>query len=190
MDIIVELINHIYKKIRNNSKSISKDDYDTVLRWYKSANLKYQVKDKSELQQIISHIIYKIDSCANLNWLDVSNITNMNGMFQHMPFNGDISDWDVSRVKDMAKMFDNCIEFTGENTNLSNWDVSGVKNMNAMFNTCSFNGINNDLANWNVSNVKDMGNMFAYTVFNSDISKWDVSNVEYMDSMFMYSIFN
>lgn len=178
------MLNHIYKKIHDNLKSISKDDYNTILRWHKSVNLKYQVKDKEELQQIISHVVYKIDPCANLNWLDVSNITNMSGMFSNMPFNGDISDWDVSQVKDMSDMFDNCIEFTGINTNLSNWNVSKVENMSAMFNICSFNGINNDLANWDVSQVKDMSNMFSYGTFNSDISKWDISHVEYIDSMF------
>ena len=190
LDIIVELLNHIYKKIYNNPKSISKDDYDTILRWYKSTNLKYQVKDKAELQQIISHIVYEIEPCANLNWLDVSEITNMNGLFRDMPFNGDISDWDVSQVKDMSNMFDHCVQFTGINTNLSNWDVSKVENMDGMFYTCSFNGIHNDLDNWDVSSVKDMQKMFAYSPFNGDISKWDVSRVKYMNSMFQYSTFN
>lgn len=190
LNIIVELLNHIYKKIHNNLKSISKDDYDTILRWNKSINLKYQVKDKAELQQIISYIVYEIDPCANLNWLDVSKITNMNGLFHETPFNGNISDWDVSNVKDMSNMFDHCIEFTGINTNLSNWNVSQVEKMRAMFYTCSFNGIYNDLANWDVSNVKDMTTMFAYSPFNSDISNWSVSHVKYMDNMFQHSIFN
>ena len=190
LDIIIELINYIYKKIHNNPKSISKDEYDTILRWHKSANLKYQVKDEVELHQIISYIVYEIDPCANLNWLDVSNITHMNCMFQDMPFNGDISEWDVSNVENMQNMFDHCTEFTGINTNLSNWDVSKVENMNAMFYTCSFSGIHNDLANWDVSSVKDMQKMFAYSPFNGDISKWDVSHVKYMNSMFQYSIFN
>ena len=182
----------IIERIKNK-ENVSKQEYEYFLSYlkYNSSRLKkYQVKDKAELHQIISYIVYEIDPCANLNWLDVSNITNMNSMFQDMPFNGNISEWDVSQVKDMAKMFNQCIQFTGENTNLSNWNVSNVENMNAMFNTCSFNGIHNDLANWDVSKVKDMGDMFAYTVFNSDISKWDVSHVEYMDSMFQYSIFN
>ena len=190
LDIIVELLNHIYKKIHNNPKSIFKDDYDTILRWYKSINLKYQVKDKAELNQIISYVICEIDPCANLNWLNVSNVTNMNGIFHGLSFNGDISEWDVSNVEDMANMFDHCTEFTGINTNLTNWDVSKVKNMSSMFYTCSFNGIHNDLANWDVSHVENMENMFAYSPFNSDISNWNVSHVKYMDSMFQYSIFN
>ena len=182
----------IIEKIKNN-EVVSKQEYNAFLSYLKhnSSRLKkYQVKDKEELRQIIFYIVYEIDPCANLNWLDVSNITDMYAMFDEIPFNGDISDWDVSNVKDMACMFKNCIQFTGINTNLSNWDVSGVENMNAMFNTCSFNAINNDLANWDVSKVKDMKDMFAYSVFNSDISKWDVSHVKYMDKMFQHSIFN
>ena len=190
LDIIVELLNHIYKKIFNNPKSMSKDNYDTILRWYKSINLKYQVKDREELQQIIYHIVYEINPCADLNWIDVSKITNMNGMFHSLSFNGDISEWDVSNVEDMANMFDHCTEFTGINTNLINWDVSKVKNMSSMFYTCSFNGIHNDLANWDVSHVENMEKMFAYSPFNSDISNWNVSHVKHMDSMFQYSIFN
>ena len=176
----------IIERIKNK-EAVSKEEYDTFLSYlkYNSSRLKkYQVKDKAELQQIISYIIYEIDSCANLNWIDVSKITDMSSLFSHTPFNGDISEWDVSKVENMAYMFDNCIEFTGINTNLSKWDVSNVKSMTSMFNICSFNGINNDLANWDVSHVEYMNSMFAYSVFNKDISNWDVSHVEYMNSMF------
>ena len=176
----------IIEKIKNN-EVISKQEYNTFLSYliYNSSRLKkYQVKDKAELHQIISHIVYKIDPYANLNWLDVSKITNMSGMFLDIPFNGDISEWDVSNVENMQNMFDHCVQFTGINTDLTNWDVSNVKNMNAMFYLCSFNGIHNDLANWDVSKVEDMETMFAYSPFNSDISKWNVSHVKYMDSMF------
>merc|ERR1719182_467006 len=73
-------------------------------------------------------------------------------------------------------MFCGASSFKGD---LSNWDVSSVKDMNYMFRgASSFNG---DLSNWHVSSVKDMNWMFAYAPsFNSDLSKWDVSSVEYM----------
>jgi len=67
----------IIKKIKNK-EVVSKQEYNTFLSYlkYNSDRLKiYQVKDKDELHQIISYIIYEIDPCANLNWLDVSNIT-------------------------------------------------------------------------------------------------------------------
>ena len=45
-------------------------------------------------------------------------------------FNGDISRWDVSSVKDMSNMFWSASSFNGD---ISKWDVSRVINMNRMF---------------------------------------------------------
>ena len=36
---------------------------------------------------------------------NVSNVTNMRGMFFSSNFNGDISDWDVGNVTNMGHMF-------------------------------------------------------------------------------------
>ena len=56
----------------------------------------------------------------------------MSGIFEHSEFtgeNGDISNWDVSNVKDMHHMF-NESEF---NRDISKWNVSNVKHMYHMF---------------------------------------------------------
>jgi surface protein len=62
------------------------------------------------------------------------------------------------------------------NGDLSNWDVSKVADMGAtLFSASSFNA---DISNWNVSTVTDMGAMFySASSFNADLSKWDVSSV-------------
>ena len=44
------------------------------------------------------------------NW-DVSNVTNMSGMFNTSVFNQDISTWDVSSVTDMNGMFLGATDF-------------------------------------------------------------------------------
>jgi surface protein len=46
-------------------------------------------------------------------------------MFSNSKFNGDISNWNVSNVVDMAWMFRRSV-FTGD---ISKWDVSNVVNM-------------------------------------------------------------
>ena len=66
-----------------------------------------------------------------------------------------ISDWDVSNVTDMNHMFNKCTYF---NCDLSRWDVSNVKDMSYMFQFCY--DLNCDLSGWNVSNVLDMRDMF------------------------------
>ena len=45
-------------------------------------------------------------------------------------FNGDVSDWDVSSVIYMDRMFNEATRFNG---NVSDWDVSSVTNMNVSF---------------------------------------------------------
>jgi surface protein len=120
------------------------------------------------------------NSCTNLttinnlnNW-DVSNVINMEDMFNTATlFNQDINDWDVSSVTNMAFMFGNATSFNGD---ISSWDVSSVTNMTFMFgNAISFN---QDIGNWNVNSVTNMQLMFDNaTSFNQDIGGWDIRNV-------------
>ena len=159
---------------------------------------KYKPKDKKELVKAIKKEIYEVQGTkdnpnwqADLNCIDTSLITDMSDLFSGKifdiyglsGFNGNISKWDVSNVKDMSRMFVFC-EFNG---NISNWDVSNVKNMIAIFYNSEFN---RDISNWDVSNVTDMKSMFSNSKFDGDISNWNVSNVEDMSFMFENSKFN
>ena len=143
----------------------------------------------------------------NIGKWDVSNVTNMAGMFSgwQNSFNQPLNDWDVSNVKDMNMMFyDNPVfnqpldnwkpvnvtnmrlmfayakDFNGA---LNGWDVSNVKDMGLMFtNAQSFN---QPLNGWKLGSVEDMGSMFSSaTAFNQNINDWDVSSVTIMNAMF------
>ena len=61
----------------------------------------YKVESKEELKKTISYFINQYGNNCNLNWIDVSNVTDMSSLFWSNEFNGDISEWDVSNVKDM-----------------------------------------------------------------------------------------
>ena len=52
------------------------------------------------------------------------------------PFNQNISQWDVSNVTDMSRMFRNS-RFDGD---ISQWDVSNVTDMSGMFRNSRFDG--------------------------------------------------
>jgi surface protein len=131
------------------------------------------------------------------NW-DVSNVTNMNRMFEYSSFNQPIGNWDVSNVTNMFYMFGYNLVF---NQPIGDWDVSNVTDMQGMFQgSWSYNGNNNtftwqmpnpfnqDISNWDVSSVTNMQGMFHSSEFNQDISNWDVSNVTEMSTMFKGSI--
>ena len=139
--------------------------------------------NNNEIHSLVTNCVKILGDNCNLNWIDVSNVTNMSKLFENSTFNGDISNWNVSNVTNMSKLFENSA-FNGD---ISNWDVSNVTDMSAMFAWSIFNG---DISNWDVSNAKNMQRMFAWSNFNRDISKWNVSNVNDMKRMFAWSNFN
>mgnify|MGYP003296493518 CR=1 FL=1 len=125
-------------------------------------------KDKIELETIISDRIKQEGPNCDLNDIDVSNITDMSWLFAdsvNSHFNGDISNWDVSKVKNT------CCMFHGSNFNgdISNWNVSNVIDMAMMFADSKFN---QDISNWNVSKVIDMSFIFEHCPLKNNPPKW------------------
>lgn len=163
---------------------VSDDDLELVCQ----DTFKYKVKDFSELVHIIADIkqqLYKDKVDAfNLNWLDISNVTMLDQLFNVGTFNRqyifwDVSDWDTSHVTSMAGTFNGCKDIC----DLSKWDTSKVTSMVNMFYECStFNG---NISNWDVSKVTRFDSMFyGCSSFNQDISNWDISGAENLSYMF------
>jgi hypothetical protein len=92
--------------------------------------------DVRHLRKIIKHEMEINGKNCDLNHIDVSEVTDMQGLFADLEFNGDISQWDVSSVKDMNYMFHASI-FNGD---ISKWNVSKVENMDHMFSKSKFLG--------------------------------------------------
>ena len=93
----------------------------------------YFPETKEELKDIILQRIEAEGKEVNLNDIDVLKITDMSHLFANTDFNGDISEWDVSNVKNMSYMFSNCESF---NQDISNWDVSNVVDSDNMLYNC------------------------------------------------------
>ena len=87
-------------------------------------------------------------------------------------FNGDLNDWNVSKVENMRIMFSEATSFNG---NISGWNVSNVTNMTRMFNLAtSFNG---DISGWDVSKVTTMVSMLdssnlSQANYDALLTKW------------------
>jgi surface protein len=119
----------------------------------------------------------------NIETWDVSNVTDMGGMFAGTVFNQDISNWDISNVSNMGGMFENS-EF---NKPIGNWDVSNVTSMSNLFKNSLFN---QDISNWNVEKVTHTIGMFEGSQFNQPIGDWNFKEIHQMYSMFKNSVFN
>lgn len=138
------------------------------------------------IHQIVKSEIIKLGPKANLNHIDVSQVTNMQKLFSShyndVEFDGDVSQWNVSGVLDMSELFSHS-DFNGD---LSKWDTSNVQDMSYIFCYSKFNG---DISKWKTKNVLYLTDSFYGSVFNDDISSWDVSNVQGMSGTFEGSEF-
>ncbi|MFG5536588.1 BspA family leucine-rich repeat surface protein [Enterococcus faecalis] len=121
---------------------------------------------------------------ANLQGLDVSNVTDFGGLFAGSSVNSiDLTGWDTSQAQNMYTMFKDCSNLTM--LNAANLNTSNVTNMSFMF-AGTANLTTLDVSNWNTSKVTTMSNLFngASSLTTLDVSGWDTANVTNMDYMF------
>ena len=175
------MIQFLFKK---NAPFMNKEILKTCMIRYSIPLRMYNVSMVTDMSYLFHQIkIEDVDKNVDISQWDVSNVKNMRELFKNSNFDGDISQWDVSRVEDMTDLFMGS-EFDGD---ISQWDVSNVLDMTGMFFDSLFNG---DISQWNVSNVIQMRYLFGESNFNGDISQWNVTNVMDMSGMFYSSLFN
>ena len=75
-----------------------------------NADGKVIVRSYNELRILIIKTIESQGPFCDLNFIDVSRIDDMSFLFAGSLFDGDISSWNVSRVKNMSHMFYNLNE--------------------------------------------------------------------------------
>ena len=178
---IVDTIN--YKTISGTGDFISKADIDDIDDWDTTDDdvSTCDVSNITDMEGMFYHDPYFNQDIGS--W-DVSNVTNMDDMFYSATrFNQDIGSWDVSSVTYMDSMFDGATSF---NQDIGSWDVSSVTDMHYMFDGAT--SFNQDIGSWDVSSVTNMRNMFSSaTSFNQDIGSWDVSSVNDITNMFWFA---
>jgi surface protein len=142
--------------------------------------------DVSNVTSFLSTFQQKIiGSNSSLKYWDTKSVRDMRYCFSETPINPDISNWNVSSVTSMDRMFYKNLIF---NQPIGNWDVSRVVSMNGIFSNSNFN---QSIENWNVSSLNVMSEMFYGNYkFNQPLGKWNVSNVGNMAFLFTNSIFN
>ena len=163
-----ELVKMIKEEIKKNGNSCSLNHID--------------VSKIKEMTYLFSRDYYEGYYLADFNgdiseW-NVSNVIDMEGMFECSNFNGDLYYWDFSNLQCMTRMFFEA-DFTGD---ISEWNVSNVEDMSGMFR--SNIKFNENINNWDVSNVENMESMFEDSIFNQPLNKWNVSKVTNMSYMF------
>ncbi len=137
-------------------------------------------KDFHDLRKIIIRLLKERGPDADLNDIDISQVTTFCndisayhsvGLFEELdPHNIKINKWDISHITDLRRTFFGCHRL---NCNLSNWDLSRYSgSLSNMFYECyEFEG--HGLENWNISNVTSLFGMFVKCRnLNVNLSDW------------------
>lgn len=138
-------------------------------------------KTKEELKLEI--LKKRIDKEINYNDIDISNIDDLSYLFEDTDITEiDISEWDVSHVKNMKCMFTHC-EYLKSVGDLSNWNVKNVEDMSWMFAGCKNLKSLGNLENWKINGTKmkcafdsckkliTLGNIYNW---NPKEANWDI----------------
>ena len=144
------------------------------------------VHDKFEFKKAVDDIIKQTGNSetVDLNSIDVSHLVDMTRLLRtyktikHL----DISDWDVSQIKNMGFMFPPSLE----TVDLSRWNVSEVQNMAGMFMSCNNLKEVGNISKWETKSLENTNDMFSdcISIKNVDISGWDFSKLRQIDRMF------
>ena len=200
------------KKILNTTTTwdVSAQQDKSILAWYTTSNGVYKVNigsDSSMFGNIDSRYLFKYvgwsdkctstDTIVNLNLLNVSNVTNMRGMFWMTGWRKmtklDLgSNFDTSNVTDMVCMFGETGSQAMTTLNLgSKFNTSKVTDMSYMFSQTGNMKLTalNLGSLFDTSNVTNMNNMFSATGYTAMTSlslgtKFNTSNVTNMQYMF------
>eukprot|EP00392_Amoebophrya_sp_AT5.2_P019402 g20220.t1 len=118
---------------------------------------------------------------SDISGWDVSGATDLSCMFHDCEkFNCDIGTWDVSKVESFANMFFGCREF---DQNLAAWNVGNGVDFSCMFRNCE--KFDQDLGAWNVGNGVNFSRMFALCQkFDQNLAAWNVGNGVEFSGMF------
>jgi surface protein len=117
-----------------------------------------------------------VNSVPRIGEWDMSRFTSLSGMFFRSGFDGDLSNWDVSSVKNMLFLFRESNFNNGGNDLIKNWNTTSLQRVEQMFyNAKKFN---QPLTNWDTSNVLNFSEWFyGASSFNQDLSNLSLENV-------------
>lgn len=154
-----KLFNEFSEEISNVNEDETQSLSDFVCEWISSGrNTKrkrtdrdeYRPTDKSDLIREIHKTISEEGYNCDLNYIDVSGLTDLSDLFYYIPdFDGDISMWDTSNLVNARNMFFSS-KYTGRNGDISDWDVKKLVFGGRMFYGSKFDG---DISAWELNSL-------------------------------------
>jgi len=121
-----------------------------------------KIKTKDELINIIK----QVKDNQDLNYLDISGLTDLSDLFNKSTFNGDISKWNTSNVTDMSSLFENS-NFDG---GIEDWKVSNVTKMKNIFEKTKIDVLK-EINKWDINKAVGVSDLSPTTKITKEIKR-------------------
>jgi hypothetical protein len=144
--------------------------------------LKVIPRDSTDLKRIVQKYIKNNNDAIDIAFVDVSGISSFRRLFFMTPFNGWISDWDMSNAVNLDMTFYGCKRF---NQRLK-WKLPNVVSMKLTF---AHTNYNQPLGDLNPVKLENMTLTFINSKYNHPLP-WYLPNLKYMYRTFYKSAFN
>ena len=102
-------------------------------------------KTNDDLRKLVKYAMTINGNNCDLNHIDVSKIKDFSMIFKNLDFDGDISNWDVSKVTVFNGIFGRCYKL--ETIRLTNWNLASATEAKDIFYNCN-SLVNVDISNW------------------------------------------
>lgn len=137
-----------------------------------------ETHDVEDFESAFENATFSADAYEILREWNVGSAVTMRNMFKGSDFKGDISNWDVSKVRDMTGMFENVRDLSGD---FSSWNTKNLMILDSTFKNTTHSG---NFGNWNTRHLISANETFASAGSVSGLEKWDITNVRNMNAMF------
>jgi hypothetical protein len=133
--------------------------------------------EDSNIKRLVNSYIAEdeeaLKACGPIGTWDVSRVTDMAGLFQNTSFNEDINDWQVRQVTNFTSMFGGAEQF---NKPLNKWSINTTSLWRMFKGAKSFN---QDIRGWQLPNEETgaYGYLLNGTAFTYDLSVWCLDKV-------------
>jgi len=133
--------------------------------FYKCSNLKFVDFSKSNFSKMetiegMFNSCSKLETIVGLENLDVSNVTNMGGLFSgcRLLTSIDVGNWDVSKVTNFGAMFRGC--YVLKELDVNNWNTNNAELVAGTFQDCrALKSL--DISNWKITNATTLAQIFT-----------------------------
>lgn len=179
------VLQHFGNLVYSSALGGFKDFIKTICLTYKSQNISLNWLDVSDLTELSALFNGITDITVDISGWDVRNVTKLWKTFEKSNIEFDASDWELINCEELDGTFHEAQQIS---KSIETWKFGKLKSMRQCFDGIESEYFFPDLSKWNVSTVEDLSWCFSNTnisgILSESINGLNIKNVIHLDHCF------